>query len=90
VGSRITRRGESQVDVAGDLSMRGVTWSIVLPVTCLGKAVDAWGSEKLAFEGEIVLKRKDFGLNWNAGLEAGGFLAGDEVTVNLSIQAHTK
>jgi polyisoprenoid-binding protein YceI len=83
----ITRRGENQYDVAGDLTIRGTTKPIVLPVEYLGKAKDPWGNDKVAFEAEIVLNRKEFGLNWNAALEAGGFLVGDEVRVTISIQA---
>lgn len=88
--TRITRRGENQYDVAGDLTMRGVTRNIVLPVEYLGKAKDPWGNDKLAFEAEVTLNRKEFGLNWNAALEAGGFLVGDDVKVNISIQAAPK
>jgi len=88
--TNVTRRGEHQFNVAGDLTMRGVAKSIVLPVEYLGKAKDPWGNEKLAFEGEITLNRKDYGLMWNAALETGGFLVGDEVRVTLSIQAAPK
>ena len=49
----------------------------------LGTAKDPWGNEKLAFETEITINRKDFGLNWNAALETGGFLVGDDVKVSL-------
>ena len=49
--------------------------------------MDPWGNEKIAFEGEVTLNRKDFGLNWNAALETGGFLVGDEVKIGLQIQA---
>ena len=73
--------------VTGDLSIRGVTRRITLPVTYLGKAKDPWGNEKLGFETEIAINRKDFGLTWNAALEAGGFLVGDEVKIGVSIQA---
>jgi polyisoprenoid-binding protein YceI len=83
----IAPRGGNQYDVAGDLTMRGVTRPVVLPITYVGKATDPWGHEKTAFEGEMTLNRKDFGLNWNAAIEAGGFLVGDEVKVNLSVQA---
>lgn len=83
----IVPRGNDQFDVAGDLTMRGVTRSIVIPVSYLGKAVDPWGNEKVAFEGEVTLNRKDYGLSWNAALETGGFLVGDEVKVSLSVQA---
>lgn len=87
VSTAITPRGGGAFDVQGNLTMRGVTRAIVVPVTYLGKAVDPWGHEKIAFEGELTLNRKDYGLNWNAALEAGGLLVGDEVKVSLSIQA---
>lgn len=87
VSSAITPRGDNVFDVAGTLTMRGVAKDIVIPVTYLGKAKDPWGNERVAFEGEMTLNRKDFGLNWNAAIETGGFLVGDEVKVSLSIQA---
>lgn len=83
----VVPRGKDLYDVEGDLTIRGITKRIVLPVTHLGTAKDPWGNEKLAFEAETAINRKDFGLNWNAALEAGGFLVGDEVKVSLSIQA---
>jgi polyisoprenoid-binding protein YceI len=90
VSTAITARGSQAYDVAGDLTMRGVTKSIVLPVTYLGVAKDPWGNEKIAFEAEITLDRKEFGLTWNAALEAGGFLVGDEVRVTVSVQAQVQ
>ncbi len=86
----VTARGDGQYDVAGELSIRGVTKPVVLPVTYLGIAKDPWGNEKLAFETEIVLNRKDYGLTWNAALETGGFLVGDDVRVTASIQAQAQ
>ena len=84
---RIAKRGSDTFDVVGDLAIRGVTKEITLPVTHLGKAKDPWGNDKVGFETEITINRKDFGLKWNAPLETGGFLVGDEVKVSLSIQA---
>jgi polyisoprenoid-binding protein YceI len=83
----IAPRGGQHFEVTGDLTMRGVTRQVVIPVSFLGTATDPWGNQKVAFEGEVTLNRKDFGLNWNAALETGGFLVGDEVKVSLSIQA---
>jgi polyisoprenoid-binding protein YceI len=83
----IAPRGKELYDVEGDLTVRGVTKHIVLPVTHLGTAKDPWGNEKIAFEGEITINRKDYGLNWNATLETGGFLVGDDVKVSFSVQA---
>jgi polyisoprenoid-binding protein YceI len=83
----IAARGGDQFDVTGDLTMRGVTKRITLPVTFLGKAKDPWGNEKIGFETETTINRKDYGLTWNAALETGGFLVGDEVRISVSIQA---
>lgn len=84
---RITKKGAESFDVLGDLTIRGVTKEVTLPVTHLGKAKDPWGNDKIGFETEMTLNRKDYGLQWNAPLETGGFLVGDEVKVSLSIQA---
>ena len=83
----VTPRGGDIYDVAGDLTIHGVTRRVVLPASFLGTAQDPWGNTKFVFEAELSLNRKDFGLNWNAALETGGFLVGDEVKVMLSIQA---
>jgi polyisoprenoid-binding protein YceI len=85
--SRITKRGPETYDVTGTLTLHGVTKELVLPVAHMGKAKDPWGGDRLGFEAETTLNRKDFGLNWNAMLEAGGFLVGDEVKVSIEIQA---
>jgi polyisoprenoid-binding protein YceI len=84
--TRIKANGK-QIEVTGPLTIRGVSKEITLPVTYLGGAKDPWGNQRAGFETEITLNRKDFGLNWNAALEAGGFLVGDDVKINLSIQA---
>jgi polyisoprenoid-binding protein YceI len=84
---QIIKNSNESYDVIGDLTIHGVTREIVLPVTHLGKAKDPWGNERVGFEAEITLNRKDFGLMWNAPLELGGFLVGDDVKVSLSVQA---
>ena len=58
-----------------------------MPVHYLGEATDPWGNKKAAFDAELTIDRKDYGLQWNAALETGGFLVGDEVKIELSIQA---
>jgi len=85
--SSMTRTGEDTFDVLGTLSIRGVSRSVVIPVTMLGRAKDPWGNDKLFFEAEVTLNRKDYGLTWNAVLETGGFMVGDEVKVSLNVQA---
>jgi polyisoprenoid-binding protein YceI len=83
----VVKKGEDRFDVTGHLTIRDVTKQIILPVTFLGKAKDPWGNERVAFEAEYTLNRKDYGLNWNAVLETGGFLVGDDVRINVSVQA---
>ena len=85
--SHIVRRSPETYDVTGTLTVHGVAKEITLPVTYLGAASDPWGNERAGFETEITVNRKDFGLHWNAALETGGFLLGDEVRISLSIQA---
>ena len=87
VSTAIRARGGNEFDVTGDLTMRGVTKRITLPVSYLGTARDPWGKEKIGFETETTINRKDYGLVWNAALETGGFLVGDDVKISVSIQA---
>jgi polyisoprenoid-binding protein YceI len=86
----ITRKGTSAFDLTGDLTIHGVTRPVTFDVSFLGKAKDPWGNERIAFEADVTINRKDYGLNWNAALETGGFLVGDEVKVSLSVQAVPK
>ena len=83
---RITKRSADTYDMVGDLTMHGVTKELTLPVTHLGAGKDPWGRDKIGFETEVTLNRKDFGLSWNTALEAGGFLIGDDVKVSVSVQ----
>lgn len=83
----IARKSDETYVVTGEFTIRDVTRSIDVPVTFLGKARDPWGNERIAFEAEYTLNRKDYGLMWNAALETGGFLVGDDVKISLSVQA---
>jgi polyisoprenoid-binding protein YceI len=84
---RVRKTGASSFEVTGPLTIRDVSREITLPVTFLGVAKDPWGKSRAGFETEITINRKDYGLNWNAALETGGFLVGDDVKISLSIQA---
>jgi len=85
--TRVRKKGDERFDVDGDLTIHGVTRPVTLTATFLGKAKDPWGNERLGFEAETAINRKDFGLAWNAALETGGFLVGDEVKISVSVQA---
>ena len=85
--TRIQRRGANRFDVTGQLTIHGVTRPVSFDASFLGKAKDPWGNERIAFEAQTIVNRKDFGLTWNAALETGGFLVGDDVTISLSVEA---
>jgi len=73
--------------VTGDLSVHGVTKSVILDVTYEGSGKDPWGGERAGFSGSTSIDRKDFGLRWNQALETGGVLVGDKVEITLEIEA---
>jgi polyisoprenoid-binding protein YceI len=87
VSSNVTKKSAEAYDVTGTLTIRGVAKTLAVPVSFLGHAKDPWGNARVGFEGEITINRKDFGLAWNAALETGGFLVGDEVKISVSLQA---
>ena len=82
----IKKTGQDTYAVAGTLTMRGVAREVTLPVTYLGTARDPWGNEKAGFSTEVTLNRKDFGMVWNAALDNGGVILGDDVKVAINLE----
>jgi polyisoprenoid-binding protein YceI len=83
----IERAGEDQYNVTGDVTLHGVTHAERFVVTFEGSGKDPWGNEKVAFSAVGSIKRSDYGLTWNAALETGGVLVGDEIKIALEIEA---
>ncbi|PFG34142.1 YceI family protein [Sanguibacter antarcticus] len=73
--------------VTGDLTINGVTRSVVLTTEFVGIATDPYGNHRAGFEAKTEISRKDFGLTYNAALEAGGVLIGDTVKIAIDISA---
>jgi polyisoprenoid-binding protein YceI len=73
--------------VTGELTINGVGREVVLDVTFNGVGTNPWGKTVAGFSAETKINRKDWGLNWNAPLEAGGVLVSDQVKLNLEVQA---
>lgn len=85
--TRIARAGEEELTVAGDLTIHGITRNVVFSVEGpSAPARDPWGKTRMGLSATTRINRKDFGLTWNAMLETGGILVGDEVTITLDIQ----
>ena len=62
--------------ITGDLTIKGVTKSVTVDFEYMGTAVDPFNNTRIGFEGSTVVNRKDWGVSWNAPLEAGGVLVG--------------
>ena len=73
--------------MTADLTIKGVTRPVEFEVEFEGMATDPWGNTKAGFEATAEINRKDFGLEWNVALEAGGVLVGEKVKIELDIQA---
>ena len=71
----------------GDLTIHGVTKPVVFDLEFDGVVQDPWGNTKAGFSAETEISRKEFGLEWNAALEAGGVVVGDKVKIQLEIEA---
>ena len=88
VSTRVTRTGDGELSVEGDLTLRGVTRTVVFAIEGpTAAARDPWGNTRIGLSATTKINRRDFGLTWNAALEAGGVLVGDEVTITLEVQA---
>jgi polyisoprenoid-binding protein YceI len=85
--TQVSKRDGEEVSVAGDLSIRGVTRPVTFVVEGpSAPAKDPWGNTRIGLSATTKINRKDFGLTWNAALETGGILVGDEVTITLDVQ----
>jgi len=86
----IKATGKDTYDVTGKLTMRGVTKTVTLPVTFLGKVKDPWGNQKAGFATETTLNRKDYGIIWNAALDNGGVVLGDDVKISINLETQLR
>jgi polyisoprenoid-binding protein YceI len=79
--------GKGRYKLTGDMAMHGVTKAVTFDVEYLGGGKDPWGNEKVGFTASTKINRKDFGLTWNKVLETGGLLVGEEVEIEVQVEA---
>lgn len=85
-GTGIEPAGEGELSVTGDLTIHGVTKPVVLKVegpTSEGK--DPWGNIRIGASAATKIKRSEFGLTWNAAIETGGILIGDDLKIEIEV-----
>lgn len=90
VSKKVTANGDKKYKVEGDLTIHGVTKTVVLDVTYLGHDVDPFGNQLVGFSATTTIDRRDFGLVWNKTLASGNLLVGNNVDIDLEISANLK
>jgi polyisoprenoid-binding protein YceI len=81
------QRDGTDWSITGDLTIGEVTKPVTVPFEETGAATDPFGNERVGFEGSVTINRTDWGLKWNAALEAGGVLVSEKVTLEFDISA---
>jgi polyisoprenoid-binding protein YceI len=87
VSTGVKDLGNGSLEVAGNLSLHGVTKPVTLKTTLLGSGPAMNGQVRAGFEATTTIDRKDFGIVWNRQLDQGGMLLGDDVAIQLDIEA---
>lgn len=83
----VAQTGASTLDLTGDLTVRGITKPVTIPFEFGGAVVDPYGNVRAGFEGSVTINRKDYGVTWNAALEAGGVLVSEKIVLEFEIAA---
>jgi polyisoprenoid-binding protein YceI len=87
--TKVEHAGGEHWKVTGDLTLHGVTRSVVLDVEFSGASPTPWGTNAIGFTASTEVDREDFGLTWNAAIETGGVVVGKRVRIELEVEATT-
>jgi polyisoprenoid-binding protein YceI len=85
VSTAVVAKGDDDYAVTGDLTIRGTTRPVTLDVEYLGLFVSMGGARRAGFHATTKINREDWGLTWNVGLEAGGWLVGKDVKLEIDL-----
>ncbi|MDG5472942.1 YceI family protein [Jeotgalibacillus sp. ET6] len=83
----VKKIGDDEYELTGDVTIKDVTKKETFTVEYEGAGKDPWGNEKVGFSVNGKINRKEYGLTWNQTLETGGVLVGEDIKINLQIQA---
>ena len=83
----VALKSDGELVVTGDLTIKGITRSVQFAVEGPSAATkDPWGNTRIGLSAATKIKRKDFGLTWNAALEAGGVMVGEDISITLDLE----
>ncbi|RFU70375.1 polyisoprenoid-binding protein [Peribacillus saganii] len=85
--TNIVKKDDDEYEITGDVTLHGVTRSETFTATFEGQGKDPWGNDKVGFSAEGKVNRSDYGLTYNAALETGGVLIGDQIKISITIEA---
>ena len=85
--TRVEVTGEDSFRMHGDLTIKGITKPVAIDFELTGTAKDPFGNTRVGFDGKAVIKRTDWGVNWNAALETGGVLVSEKITLEFDVSA---
>jgi polyisoprenoid-binding protein YceI len=84
--TKVKLTGPETAKLYGNLTIKDITKPVEMEVVFNGSAKSPWGTTSFGFNAHTVINRKDWGLNWNAALETGGMLVGDEITLDIELE----
>ena len=87
VSTSVEPLDETTYRVTGDLTMKAVTRPVTFDLEFTGTAVDPYGNQRIGLEGSVTVNRKDWGMNWNVALDAGGVLVSEKVVLEFEVSA---
>jgi polyisoprenoid-binding protein YceI len=85
--TRVDARNEEELRLVGELTVHGITREVTLETTFNGRGKNPYGQEVAGFSAQTTINRKEFGLTWNAALESGGLLVGNNLEIMIEVQA---
>ncbi|HUC13078.1 MAG TPA: YceI family protein [Acidimicrobiales bacterium] len=85
--TRVEQASENEYYVTGDLTIRGTTKPVTVNFQLNGSIVDPWGNFRVGFDGKTTINRKDWGVSFNAPLEAGGVMVSEKVELEFEVEA---
>ena len=83
----IHKVSDTEFDVTGDLTIRGITRSVTFRVEVEGQGKDPWGNQRIGYSARLRIDRREFGLTFNQSLDTGGLLIGNHIDIELDIEA---